>query len=268
MLITPKPIQAFPNVGVDAGTLPEGIVFIRDRWFHVDYQERFDEARDEYVELADGEFHESTWNLLEVAYGWNKDLTLVANLWYYDAEINSGSDIASDKGIGDFYLFGKYKTTTFDEDNPSSGFAWLAGLRLPTGDDDEQPILRLGDGSTDLGLGFAVTQEALGMNHSLFAGTWLNVENSTANDDRHQIELRTTSEYEVVPKTFNLQFETKGIWYEGGDEYKFELVPGIQYTPIFPFTLQASLQIPVLEKDYFAYDYQVVLGISFGFPIK
>ncbi|MDP2843755.1 MAG: hypothetical protein Q8O06_09005 [Acetobacterium sp.] len=94
------------------------------------------------------------------------------------------------------------------------------------------------------------------------------MENSTANDDRHQIELRTTSEYELIANKLNLQLETKGIWFEGGDEYNFELVPGIQYTPIFPLTLQTSVKVPVVEKGYFAYDYQVVLGISFGFPIK
>lgn len=266
-LTLPDMSQAFPNVGVDAGTLPEGIVFIRDRWFHVDYTGRYDKDRNAYVDLAAGEYHESYWNLLEVAYGATEDLTLVANLWYYDAKINVGGDSGSDKGIGDFYIFSKYKIEKFNDGNPSSGLVWLAGLRLPTGDKNEQPVLRLGDGSTDVGLGLAVTKKMAAGIHSVFAGTWLNVENSHANDDRHQIELRTTSEYDIIPKKLNLQMETKGLWFEGGDEYTFELVPGIQYTPIFPLTLQASVKIPIIEKGYFSYDYQIVLGVSFGFPV-
>ncbi len=266
-LSLPDMSKAFPNVGVDAGTLPAGIVFMRDRWFYVDYTKRYDQDRDDYVDLAADEHYDSYWNLLEVAYGVTNNFTLVANLWYYDAEINVGADSGSDEGIGDFYIFSKYKIKKFNDGNPSSGLVWLAGLRLPTGDKDEQPILRLGDGSTDVGLGLAVTKKMAGGIHSVFAGVWFNVENSAADDDRHQIEFRTTSEYDIIPQKFNVQIETKGLWFEGGDEYIFELVPGFQYTPIFPLTFQASIKIPVMEKGYFGYDYQVVLGVSFGFPI-
>lgn len=268
ILALPEISHAFPNVGVDAGVLPNDIIFIRDRWFSVDFTGRYDKDRDAFVDLSEGEYHESYWNLLEVAYGATSNLTLVANLWYYDAAINVDGNSGTDRGIGDFYLFSKYKIKNFNDGNPSSGLVWLAGLRLPTGDKNEQPVLRLGDGSTDVGLGLSVTKKMAGGIHSIFAGTWLNVENSHANDDRHQIELRTTSEYDIIPKKFNFQIETKGLWFEGNDEYIFELVPGVQYTPVFPLTLQASVKIPILEKGYFCYDYQIVLGVSFGFPIR
>lgn len=265
-IITPSKLLAFPNIGVDAATLPEGIVFTRERWFYTDYTERYDETDKKYIKLKPDEYYKSYWSLTEIAYGATDKLTVVANFWYFDAEIKSGNDIGKAKGIGDFYIFSKYKLFSIEKE-PNSGIVGLLGLRLPTGDEKNMPILRLGDGSTDVGIGFAATKQWGRSTNSIFGGVWLNNKGDRAVDKRNEVEYRATSEYEFIPKKLNIQMELKGVWFEGNNERLLELVPGIQYTPVFPLTIQASCKVPVDAKGYFKYDYQIVLGVSFALPV-
>ncbi len=225
-----------------------------------------DEAEKKYIKLKSDEYYKSFWNLTEVAYGASYKLTVVANLWYFDSKIKSGSDVGKDKGIGDLYIFSKYKLLSIEKE-PNSGVVGLLGLRLPKGDKKNMPILRLGDGSTDIGIGFAATKQWGRSTNSIFGGVWLNTKNKGAIDKRHEIEYRATSEYELIPKKLNIQMELKGVWFEGNKERLLELVPGIQYTPVFPLTIQASCKVPIEAKGYFKYDYQIVLGVSFAFPV-
>lgn len=264
--ILPGVLFAFPNAGLDAGTLPQGIVFVRERWLYTDYTERYDESKKKYVELASDEFYKSTWSLTEIAYGITDKLTLVANIWYFDSEIKSGSDIGNDNGLGDCFFLSKYKMISV-ENEPFSGLAGLMALRLPTGDEKKEPILRLGDGSTDIGVGFSATKQWGRATNSLLAGYWINMKGDNAVDKRDQIEVRTTTEYEILPKKLNVQMEFKGYWFEGNKERLLELVPGIQYTPIFPLTLQLSYKFPFEARGYFKYDHQIILGVTFGFPL-
>ena len=228
-----KNLLALPNIGVDAATLPKGILFSRERLFYADYTQRYDYGGKRYLRLADNEYYRSFWGLTEIAYGVTNNLTLVANLWYYDAEIKSGKDIGRDRGIGDFYIFSKYKFFSI-EDEPGSGLAGLFAIRFPTGDKENMPILRFGDGSTDIGVGFAFTKQWEDLTNSIFGGIWINNKSSRALDKRHEIEYRATTEYKLPNNKLNLQLELKGLFFEGNNEYLLELVPGIQYTPLFP----------------------------------
>ncbi len=265
-LFLPSKILALPNCGVDAGTLPKGVVFLRERWFYAEYTKRYDEEEGKYIRLKSGEYYRSYWSLTEIAYGVTDKLTIVANFWYYDAKINSGNDVGRDKGFGDFYVFSKYKLLSVNKE-PNSGVVGLLGLRLPTGDKKNMPILRIGDGSTDFGIGFAATKQWGHFTNSIFFGIWLNNKSSGAVDKRHEVEYRATSEYELIPKTLNLQMELKGIWFEGNKERLLEIIPGIQYTPVFPLTFQLSYKIPIEARGYFKYDYQIVIGVSFAFRV-
>jgi hypothetical protein len=266
LFILPANLLALPNIGVDAGTLPEGISFVRERYFYADYTKRYNEDLDKYESLESNEYYKSHWSLTEIAYGVTNKLTLVANIWYFDAKIKSGSVIGDDKGIGDCYAFSKYKMLSI-ESEPDSGIVGLLGARFPTGDKKNMPILRLGDGSTDLGVGFAATKQWGRTENSLFGGIWLNNKSDEATDKRNEVECRATTQYNLLPRRLNLQMELKGVWFEGNEEHLLELAPGIQYTPIFPLTLQISTKIPVISKGYFKYDYQIVIGLSFGMPI-
>ena len=264
--ISPVMLIALPNTGVDAGTLPKDFMFVRERWFYADYTHRYDESANKYVRLGHGEYYRSYWSLTEIAYGITDKLTIVANFWYYDAKIKSGDDVGKDRGIGDFYVFSKYKLSSADKDL-ASGVVGLLALRLPTGDKKDMPILRLGDGSTDIGIGFAATKRWRGLTNSVFAGIWLNNKTSSAVDKRHEVEYRATSEYELLPRKLNLQMELKGLWFEGNKERLLEVVPGIQYIPVFPLMFELSYKITVEARGYFKYDYQVVMGVSIVLPV-
>ena len=266
-LFLPSKVMAIPNVGIDAATLPEGIVFIRERWFYADYTKRYDEIEKKYIKLKSDEYYKSYWSLTQIAYGATDKLTVVASFWYFDSKIKSGDDVGKDKGIGDLYIFSKYKLLSVEKEL-NSGIVGLLGLRLPTGDKKNMPILRLGDGSTDIGVGFAATKQWGRSTNSIFGGIWLNNKSDRAIDKRHEVEYRATSEYELVPKKLNLQMELKGVWFEGNKERLLELVPGIQYTPVFPLTFQVSCKVPIEARGYFKYDYQIVLGASFAFPVS
>lgn len=263
----PSDVVAMPNIGVDANTLPEGILFARQRFFYVDYDGIYDEQTQEYQGLSDGDYYTSRWQLTEVAYGVTDNWTIVGNLWHYNADARINGVRAKDDGIGDAYFFSKNKLFSFDH-HKSSGVALLAGARFPTGNFDEEPMLRIGDGSTDIGVGASITGVTGDFHHSLVAALWKNIDHKEGGNEEDEYEIRATTEWRIAPRKFNLQLEFKGLHFEEDDEYTYELAPGIQYTPIFPLTFQLSAKIPVKQKGYFDYDHQVVLGVSFGLPLK
>ncbi len=261
----PAAAPALPNIGVDAYTLPEGVTFIRNRFFFAEYQKRYDETAHRYIDLKRGEYFKSWWTLTEIAYGVTDRLTLVANNWYYKAKINTIDDTTEKSGVGDFYVFAKYRFP--GQNRPENhSICGLLAARFPTGSYKKHPVLRFGDGSTDIGTGFSVTLRQDRFRHSLFTGIWFNCFNDHATDKRHEIEYRLTSEYWVIQEKLNIQLELKGIWFEGNDERLLEIAPGIQYIPVFPLIFQASIKIPVEAKGYYRYPFQVLCGISFALP--
>lgn len=266
MSLFPVNSWSLPNIGVDANTLPEGVLFARQRFFYVDYTARYDEKLNKYIDFEKGESFTSRWRLTEIAYGINDSTTIVGNLWYYQSALNTKELKSKDSGIGDTYFFLKNKLMTFDDKN--SGLSFLTGIRFPTGDFDDEPELRMGDGSTDFGLGLSATIVSGNFNHSIVAAIWKNIDRKRNGNDKDEFELRTTSEWQILPKKFSFQMELKALVEDGNKEYTYEFAPGIQYTPVFPLTFQLSAKIPFAQKGYYKYDNQIVFGVSFGLPIK
>lgn len=66
---------------------------------------------------------------------------------FMNVVINSDSGDRSSSGIGDLRLFAKYLVYQYDRKNKTIRVASKAGIKLPTGDENEQPAL--GTGSTD-----------------------------------------------------------------------------------------------------------------------
>lgn len=252
---------ALSNTGVDAGMLPQGIGFFRERLFTVHYERIWSEEFDEYLDFDDGEHFENQWYLSELAYGVTPKLTLVANLWYYNPDYFVDGECSSSARIGDFYIFSKYRLWS-DENDPRNGICLLNGLRFSSGDHEEHPDVRFGDGSTDIGIGFCATKWFGPVGQSFFIGFW---EDVGGEDVPYEIDIRATTEFEIVEKKWVAQLELKGYYFEGKEEYTFEVVPGIQYIPIFPVTLQFSAKIPFNQKGYYEYDVQYVFGISTAF---
>lgn len=129
-------------------------------------------AEAEAIALAEGEFDAlaSAWvNTLALEYGLTDDLELALTLGYYsgsdfiDAEEDglggAESATADPAGMTDTWLDVKYRL----HKGPQGHLAWLTGIKLPTGKDDEtldsgeelEPSSQPGSGSIDYRAGLA-----------------------------------------------------------------------------------------------------------------
>jgi len=129
-------------------------------------------AEAEAIAIAEGEFDalESAWvNTLTLAYGLTDDLELGLTVGHYaganfiDAEEDGGggaeSATADPSGLIDTWFDVKYRL----QKGPRGHLAWLTGIKLPTGKDDEtldngeelEPSSQPGSGSIDYRAGLA-----------------------------------------------------------------------------------------------------------------
>ncbi|RMF63621.1 MAG: transporter, partial [Calditrichaeota bacterium] len=77
----------------------------------------------------------------------NDKLQLGVIVPFMNIDVNSNGGDISSSGIGDLRLFAKYLLYQYDRKNKTVRVAAKAGVKLPSGDEDEQPPL--GTGSTD-----------------------------------------------------------------------------------------------------------------------
>jgi hypothetical protein len=104
--------------------------------------------------------------VLALQYGLRHDLQLgIALPWVRNERSSSAGDLVGE-GVGDIGLLAKYRFLRLDGPGFATNFAVLAGLSLPTGDDDQhdggaelEPDLQPGTGGFDPTLGVAVTHE-------------------------------------------------------------------------------------------------------------
>ncbi|MCZ6499285.1 MAG: transporter [Gammaproteobacteria bacterium] len=104
-----------------------------------------------------------------LAYGASEKLALFAALPYLRKELRrSGSVRRSSEGIGDLTIFGRYTLFQRDGIGRTLRLGAIAGIKAPTGDDDESdalgrlPIpLQSGTGSWDSFVGIVVSYETL-----------------------------------------------------------------------------------------------------------
>lgn len=107
---------------------------------------------------------------LGVHYGLRHDVQLSLVAPYVSRTLTlddpAGADRHAEEGFGDAALVVKWRWHRWDDTGKALNFAVLAGLELPTGDDDpgslalpSGPELQIGSGSWDPSLGAAVTYE-------------------------------------------------------------------------------------------------------------
>ena len=228
----------------------------------------------------------TAWALVSVlGYGATPELALFGVVPYVDRtlEVTDGGmrQRRSARGLGDISLFGRY--TVFRRDRPGRTLriAPFAGLKLPTGEDDESdglgrlpPSVQPGSGSWDPFGGVVVTYQTLAFQIDAQASYKANTE---ANDFEFGdvARLDGSLQYRVWPRELgagvpgflygvlelNLIHQDKNR-IGGSDDpnsggLSLFILPGLQYVTK-RWIIEAGLQIPVLqdlngsglEKDY------------------
>ncbi|MDH3694113.1 MAG: transporter, partial [Gammaproteobacteria bacterium] len=110
-------------------------------------------------------------------------------------------------GIGDVTVFGRYTTYQRDRPGQTLRLAVVAGIKAPTGEDDEHdelgrlpPTLQLGSGSWDAHVGVIATRQTLDYQTDVELRYRQNREANNF-DAGNEINLSGSLQYRLVPKT-------------------------------------------------------------------
>lgn len=197
---------------------------------------------------------------------------------FMNIDMNTNSGDFSSFGLGDLRLFAKYLLYQYDRKNKTIRIASRAGIKLPTGDEKDQPAL--GTGSTDY---FFTTVAGWVENRvGVFLEGIYNL-----NTSRDQVDFGNSfsynlafgyrllpAVYEVYPSpqlnayleingTTAAKSEVSGVTNENSGGTTVFLSPGIQYVGGRRWLIEASLQYPIVNEPngmQLATDWTVSLG--------
>jgi len=186
-------------------------------------------------------------------------------------------------GLGDFQLLVKHAFYRKDALKKTTRLAWIAGIKLPTGDETETPAL--GSGSVDFIIGGILTHSVDRFAIHADLKYQVNTEahgTRVGNSLKHDLAL----EYRIWPvrfqsmsdKTFNLLLELNGHYAEAskrggstvadtGGETLF-LSPGIQWVATPRLIIEGLFQYPMIQElrgTQLGVDYTASLGIRYSF---
>lgn len=217
-----------------------------------------------------------------LAYGASEKLALFATLPYLKKELRqSGGVRRSSKGLGDLTIFGRYTLFQRDGIGRTLRLGAIAGIKAPTGDDDETdalgrlPIpLQSGTGSWDSFIGVVASSETLrGGFHSQLTYQAKTAANDFEAGDVSRLDL--SWQRRVWPRALNPSSDAfvygvleaniihsrkstvSGQVNDNSGGTTIFITPGIQYASK-KLILEAAIQIPVyqdlngtaLENDY------------------
>lgn len=230
-----------------------------------------------------------------LGYGVNENLALFGVLPYLDKDLEvtpDGEHITREtNGIGDFTAFGRY--TVFRDDAPGRTFriAPFAGLKTPTGEDDERdrfgrlpPPIQLGSGSWDPFAGVVATYQTLAFQIDVQASYEIATE---ANDFEFGdvARLDGSLQYRLWPRKLsggvpgffygileaNLVYqdenEINGIEDPDSGGLTLFLIPGLQYVTR-RWIVEGGVQAPVVQDlngEALENDFVVRAGFRFNF---
>jgi len=212
-------------------------------------------------------------------------LTVIAPILRIDSEkTNAGlRKKVSSSGIGDLQLVIKHAFFRKNALKKTSRVAWLAGIKVPTGDETASPAL--GSGSVDFVVGGVVTHIVNRFAVHADLKFKINTEAKglrVGNSLKHDIAL----EYRILPEKFksisdqtvNLIVELNGLYQEKnknggvslantGGETLF-LSPGIQWIISPRFIIEGLFQHPIIQElngTQLGIDYTASLGFRYSF---
>lgn len=200
-----------------------------------------------------------------------------------EKEVSGAKTTARSSGIGDIQLLIKKAFFKKDGLKKTMRFAWKAGLKLPTGDEDQSPAL--GSGSVDFIVGGLLTYilDRFAMNHDLSYQINTRAEGLRVGN---LIKYNVAFEYRLLPETyqsiqettFNFVFEFNGRYQsrskndgqilENTGGTNLFLSPGMQVIFGPRFIVEGLFQYPILQKlngTQLAVDYTALLGFRYSF---
>lgn len=232
-----------------------------------------------------------------IIYGITEKAALFVTIPYVIKELESTESGSrrerGDFGLGDITLLGKYRIYTKDYPGKTSRLSILGGIKLPTGEDDEEDSfgrlpqnLQLGTGSSDPIIGAAYTWQTL--DHEIDIDSTYKFNTEGANDFEFGDLLKYNIAYqrrvwpfelpeEGLYSQLNLVFELNGQYQaknkadgvkiaDSGGHTIF-LSPGIQYVTE-RFILESSIQLPVIQDlngRQVETDYIIAAGVRITF---
>lgn len=209
-----------------------------------------------------------------LVYGATRNLTFFGIVPYLDKTLDlttsAGRVQRNDSGLGDVTLLGRYTLYARDRLGDTRRFAPFVGLKLPTGDDDEQdslgrlpPPLQLGSGSWDPIVGTSFTWQTFDWEFDSAVQYRFNTEaNNFEFGDQARLDL--SFQYRLWPRTVgagvpafvygvlesNLidadENEARGISNPNSGGTTWFLAPGIQFVTTRTI-LETSIQIPTVQ---------------------
>lgn len=245
---------ADPIVGAGASTGPKGVLIVEPHFTYLDFKERYDFAKDDWVNLAPGQELQFEMILLQVTYGISERFWPRINIPYWWREMKMGPVRGTSNGPGDIVL--DLKTKLIKAENLQQGLVLLTGVRLPTGDSDEVPPL--GDGSIDAGGGLTASKRFGPVQLNGFAAWWFNEKNDLGRGE-DEVEYSASAQM-LLSRSVIPNVELYGKYLEGGDERSLDLVLGLQYWTSRKLLLEAAVRIPVEAKGGFKYDAAPYVG--------
>lgn len=204
-------------------------------------------------------------------YGVTEKLALLGQVPYVDKSLEENGVERGDNGLGDSTLLARYEVFHLDKPAETLRAQVLAGLKFPTGEDDESDehgrlpqMLQLGSGSFDPVVGGVFSWQALQWEIDLDLVYKVKTE---ANDFQFGDALSHDASYQYrlwpqeLPERGNPSFiygvlELNGIWAQrneinGSDVadsggYTLFLSPGLQYVTM-RWIAEVSIQLPVIQ---------------------
>ena len=214
-----------------------------------------------------------TRSLLSVAaYGVNAKLAMFAVLPYTNKEATTlaGPGRSSD-GLGDVTVFGRYTLYQKDWTGRTLRVAGIAGLKAPTGSDDESddlgrlPVgLQLGSGSWDAFVGGVVSYQTLDFGIDAQVSYRKNTE-ASGFEAGDETRLDVSYQHRLLPSTLDLETRSfvyggveinaviryrhrqNGISLENSGGTTVFLTPGVQYVTR-KLIAEIAIQIPVVQN--------------------
>ncbi len=237
---------------------------------------------------------------LTFVYGATRDLTLAATLPILERRLRFTSlegerrTISAD-GPGDLTLAGAYRLFRRDVKGGTTQVSLLGGLKLPTGATDIKdsdlpaltgtpetrlpPGLQLGSGAVDGIVGLAAMHNMDRLTFYTDVQGSLNTEGAQDFRAGDQFFYDVSADYVLLPeRNMFVVLELNGVYTAHAEQagrtvrdsggHLLFLSPGIQYLPIPPLILEASVQIPIfrdLNGRQLAPDWSVVVGLRYLF---
>ena len=247
-------VHADPIVGAGASTGPKGMLIVEPHFTYLDFKERYDEKKGDWVGLGPGQELEFEMLLLQVTYGISERFWPRVNIPYWWRDMEMGPYGGSSTGYGDIVL--DLKSKLIMGENLQQGLVLLTGIRLPTGDSDEVPPL--GDGSIDGGGGLTASKRFGPLQLNGFAAWWF-TEKNDFDEDEDELEYSASAQI-LLSRSVIPNIEVYGKRLEGGDERSLDLILGLQYWPSRKLLLEAAVRIPVEQKGGYKYDAAPYVG--------